>query len=723
MALSVVDRPYGFELGSAVTGFCIGNNIGFANVQKAVHGLTTGQYVYVVSDVSAYNGFWYVQVFTANEFYLRQNSASANQAFIRSTCNATYYVCTTHNWSCVHLPIVYRLSSNRWPINTADTIRTVSSQTNSYGYTNLNLSGAIGSVEGDMISVVVNGTRGLYRIIDWVNSSDVTINLSYNASNTFGNVQDYANNYHARIRIYSGLDIPHTYRAMNPYAQTLEIKAVPDDNGIITVNINEYLKSDINILNNDLLLGSRPNNVDAYCQFYIEFAESYDDSDGTDVGTFVSSYTSDKANFQGYAVNAKLPFKNIHAGSLTEYIMNKTTAKFLTLFTIPVIFACDNNKTICYNDISFINEGEFESMVLRQTYFKNGVQQSTTNKAISGTASAGVYSVQPDNPSCNHDRVDLSLIGTDTYESTTFPSGLDGWSNLGGGTETWNNFGGALTMTINKPFPSPAMLVKQIRIDNRYSFSASVNMIMTNTGNSTGVSFLVISTLNTATTANVQNYIFGTLLPGEVYRSNGFFSGLNTFTIPPIASSGFTTYYFIFVSGFETGTTGSVEFSLLDLSFVSTRQISETKTVEINCKCFNHNVHLGWLNYLGGFDYWSCRSGKDHLVEIGDTTEANKNILTNWPNSYGAFADTLRYETSRQSSTQLRVRSQYVTEAQIDAIKFIKTSPLVQIVNSASDRRTVIVDTDSFTVKRDEDKLYSIEFTITYTDQIPSQSL
>lgn len=713
MALTVVDRPYGFELGSAVTGFCIGNNYGFANVQKAAHGLTTGQYVYVVSDVSAYNGFWYVQVFTANEFYLRQNLASANQAFIRSTCNATYYVCTTHNWSCVHLPIVYRLSSNKWPINTADTIRTVSSQSDAFSYTNLNLSGAIGSVAGDLISVIVNGVSGLYRIIDWVSSSDVTINLAYNVSNTFGNVQDYANNYHARIRIYSGLDIPHTYRSMNPYAQTLEIRAVPDENGIITVNINEYLKSDINILSNDLLLGSRPNNVDAYCQFYIEYAESYDDSDGTDVGTFVSSYTSDKTNFQGYAVNAKLPFKNIHAGSLTEYLMNKTTAKFLTLFTIPVIFACEDDNTVCYNDISFVNPGVYPAgLFLRQTYYIDGVQQSTTDKQITDSDTPGVYTVQPDNPSCNHDRVDLTIFTNAALslngaaEESTFAQ-ISGNRSVTFVTGASPDFSGSLRVSSFLPGQLSNIAYVSFRVPSgSYTVGGTTNVVVNSgTGTYRVRYFLLNQALQILDTSNDYEITAGspdTWTESLTANQEVFYIGLQ----------------YIFQSG-----SGNVDMSGTLVASHPSFQVSETKTVEINCNCFNHNVHLGWLNYLGGFDYWSFRSGKDHLIDIGETTEANKNILTNWPNSYGAYADTLRYETSRMSSTQLRVRSQYVTEAQIDAIKFIKTSPLVQIINSADDRRTVLVDTDSFTVKRDEDKLYSIEFTITYTDQIPSQAL
>jgi hypothetical protein len=59
-------------------------------------------------------------------------------------------------------------------------------------------------------------------------------------------------------------------------------------------------------------------------------------------------------------------------------------------------------------------------------------------------------------------------------------------------------------------------------------------------------------------------------------------------------------------------------------------------------------------------------------------------------------------------------------------IKAIKSSPLVQIVNSIYDRRTVIVDTDSFVWKQEgqaQKDPYKISFTITYTDDVPSQKV
>lgn len=132
-------------------------------------------------------------------------------------------------------------------------------------------------------------------------------------------------------------------------------------------------------------------------------------------------------------------------------------------------------------------------------------------------------------------------------------------------------------------------------------------------------------------------------------------------------------------------------------------------------------IYITWLNYLGGFEYFLFTSEKAYQVDIEDSGTSRNNILPNWPNSYGKTADTLTKQTFRTSRNKIVVRSQHLTVNQRDALKYIKTSPVVQIVEGRTDRRTVIVDTDSFQIYDEGDKLYTISFTISYTDEIPSQ--
>ena len=146
---------------------------------------------------------------------------------------------------------------------------------------------------------------------------------------------------------------------------------------------------------------------------------------------------------------------------------------------------------------------------------------------------------------------------------------------------------------------------------------------------------------------------------------------------------------------------------------------TEVKTIDINRNCSNQSIYLTWLNYLGGMDSWVFTAQKDYGVDIEDVQETENNIFINWPNSYSDGA--IKYEIKRQSRETILVRSQNLTLDQVNGLKYIKTSPLIQTYDNLY--KNVLVDNSSFTVYSESDKLYSISFTISMTDQVPSQSL
>lgn len=132
---------------------------------------------------------------------------------------------------------------------------------------------------------------------------------------------------------------------------------------------------------------------------------------------------------------------------------------------------------------------------------------------------------------------------------------------------------------------------------------------------------------------------------------------------------------------------------------------------------------ITFLNYLGGFEYFFFTAKKEYQIDVEETGETRKNILPDWPNSWGLNADTLDKQTFRKSRDSVIVRSQYLTLNQLNALKHIRTSPVVQIMTSRLDRRTVIVDSDSFKVYDESDKLFSLQFKIKFTNNIPSQTV
>lgn len=394
MALTVIDRPQGRVLDTTANTATVTSSSG-ALFTNAGHGLVDGDYIFIDSVYSAYNGYWYVEQQSVNTFQIREYPTASVQSFVNAGTVTYYKSVLTHGWSAVHLPIVYKLSTDLWPINSADTVRTVSSISNDAGYVNLNLSGdikATGSAAELEFVQVFGQNAGIYQIINWVSDSDITIDFPYSAGVSFSasTVQYYYQDYHVRINVYAGLPDSHTWNARKPYELIGTFRFVPDENGIITVNIADYLKSKIEIDANDTTLDTLPNDINSFCSFYIEHAEAYTYSNGYSLGTYVSSYTSDKSNFEGYAINSALPFKTQSGGYMSEYVSGltvNTAQKFLTPFVEPEIF--DGQ----YFDISFILNSNSSGFYILEQYVSNNVVTSTVKTTIADN-DIGVYRFQ-----------------------------------------------------------------------------------------------------------------------------------------------------------------------------------------------------------------------------------------------------------------------------------------------------------------------------------------
>lgn len=134
-------------------------------------------------------------------------------------------------------------------------------------------------------------------------------------------------------------------------------------------------------------------------------------------------------------------------------------------------------------------------------------------------------------------------------------------------------------------------------------------------------------------------------------------------------------------------------------------------------------IYITWLNYLGGFEYFYFNKEKEFQVDITESGQTRQNIFPTWPNSWGQTADTIDRKTYTKAKNKVLIRSQHLTQNQRDSLKYIKISPVVQILYSRTDRRTVLVDTDSFKVYDEGDDLYTLQFYITYTDELPAQRL
>ncbi len=449
MALSVVKRPKGFIVSatSATATYANGSSV----ITKTGHGLITGATIYI-SDGQAMGAFYYVTPLTVDTFNIRDYAGAAVFTFVG---NGTfiYYTSTDnagHGWNAVHLPIEYKLSSSLWPTNSVDTARTVSSYSSDNGYVKLTLSGDLKSDVSELEFVKVTftgGTTGIYQILTWYSNSIVTINLEYIGGITFTSVQYYYNNYRAQIRVYAGLQSSHYFAGQKPYTLITEQSVVPDTNGICTISINEFLKEQIEILKNDLNKGTLQNNLDAFCQFYITFAEAYDYSTGGyTLLDYVGSYTDDSTNFTGLAVNADLPFKNIHSGFMSDYVYGSQSVKlkFLTPSLYPELTQGQ------FFDISFINQVGARLRMKRELY-RNGTIIELLFDTINDYG-VGIYRYELTRSATQlEDRIDLTLqwddysgwidiseVKTIAVNSTPCRNAINlSWLNSLGGFDYW----------------------------------------------------------------------------------------------------------------------------------------------------------------------------------------------------------------------------------------------------------------------------------------------
>ena len=705
MAVSVLQRPQGYILGECFEATVNEAYAGYATVNYSGHGLVDGDYVYISSNVRSYNGFWYVNQEDTNKFKFRRYATADDQDYIKDATIEFCKVELVHNWSCVHLPIAYRLRSNLFPTNEVSEIRTITSFNDDSGYVNININLDINADPFPEPFEFLKVGDTVYQIVEVVSPTSFTINLRYDSTLSLvgQTVQRYYNNYNIQVRVYGGLESTHEWAYKKPMTLLATLSLVPDSNNEVFFSISEILKSQVKI-NNDLTLDTLPNNIDAFTQFYIQTAENYDDSIGSQyiLSSFTSSFTTD--SFVGVAANAKLNFKNIHSGNLSEYIMINNNAKFLTLFVSGLtFFGCDED--LCYNEITFINKFDDVNLSLRQELYSNGNLGLTTNKVIGTGMSPGVIRAELSDINCNYDRIDLSVYIPQASVSNVFTdmvqqagAGVD-WTENG----TFTTAQAVLTSGQSSDFGGFAH-----KFYAGVEYTISQVLLRQSAGGTNG---------ETISIRIATDYSSGVFLNQTQVYSYTYNTSSEQFTFTPLVDANYLVFTITRAAG-----AGSYAYILLGTT-VNEVIISETKQAVIDCGCTNQDIRLSWLNNLGGFEYWKFTAEKEYQIDIEETGKTKTNIFPQWPDSYGEFADTIEKQTFRKSRNAMLVRSQYVSEAQLDAIKFIKTSPLVQIVNSRTDRRTVIVDSDSFTVKKDNQDLYEISFRISYTDEISSQTV
>jgi hypothetical protein len=448
--MEVVKNPTGHKIIDQSIAAAITDSGGDALVTLAYHGLGTGDYVYITSDIDEYNGFWYVTSINTDTFKIAEY-ATADFVSYYQDADIEYYQTNSHEWNSIFLPIIYKISNDKWPVNTVDTARTISSFSNDNGYSDLTLSGDIGSVDAYRLEFVKisdatdEDLNGVWQIVEVISQSNIVIDLPYSVSNSFSgaSIQYYYNSYQVKVKIYSGLNALHPWTTHKPYEEVGILSLTPDENNIVMFSVNDYIKKMIAVKNN-LTLFSLPLNLDAFTAFFIQFAESYDESDNYSLSTLETAYETD--DFEGYAVAGKLPFKNIYSGAYSDYVYTDgSPAYWLTLF--PELLAVEDK----YFDISFIKNIPGLFWVIIEKYVQDYL--TATETIIYTDQGLGVYRI-PIVPDAQYDRFCVKIYTPGqaavpgVTSAITLPA-LSLWaSDPGSGDEVWTT---GATPSINLP--------------------------------------------------------------------------------------------------------------------------------------------------------------------------------------------------------------------------------------------------------------------------------
>lgn len=352
--VSLIKRPIGHKLDVTAHEATTFDYAGDVGIYTGVgHGLVDGDYVYVDSNIDAYNGFKYVDSVNYDTFKLKESENGDYVPFKQAVTINFYISVLNHYWQCVHLPIVYELESDIFPNNTGEETyqpNTVISFSENAGYVQLNLNQALSDPEELSRIEVVGGTlAGVYQIVTVVQPWSVVIDLAYDAGYSFSGsvIVKYYDNYAINVNVYAGLESGHPWEAEKPFELAATLKFIPDSDNKIKFSIAEILKGYIET-RNKLDLNTLPNNTDFMVSFYIGYFETYDQSDGEEITTFTGAVTSDTEI--GYATNSKLEFKNLYSGHMSDYVSTEDhVARWLTTFERPIIVIGQ------FFDISFIN--------------------------------------------------------------------------------------------------------------------------------------------------------------------------------------------------------------------------------------------------------------------------------------------------------------------------------------------------------------------------------
>ncbi len=325
-------------------------------------------------------------------------------------------------WNAANLPLQYTIANTKWPTNSEDTIDTIDSiADDGNGYAKLVLNSSSGYTAKQWIEVTGTTNYNAVSQIRLVDGVNITIEQPFGVSET-GSAQLYFQNYTILATVRAGIDPTHAHAATKPIEVIGTIEQKPNSDNNTPVDVRKYIKNKLNTDYNESQ-ASWPNDLNAWTDFYISFAERYDIVTAGEVVNFTSAFTDDKENgdiIYLKAAMSSLPFGYAFSGNMGEYVIDIdiyfNTAKWLTDFERAKVI--DNNN-FNVSIISMVTPFDIE---IKQ-YDVNGALLVTATETISNQG-YGLYRLW--HTQAYHADVSFATIqaqihgGTNTSELFTF---------------------------------------------------------------------------------------------------------------------------------------------------------------------------------------------------------------------------------------------------------------------------------------------------------------
>ena len=208
-------------------------------------------------------------------------------------------------WNSSELPLKYTFLSDLYPVNSFDSAFTVTNGGYNYALKGYELTIGVHnliSLDSTQISGTGTSLDGGIFTIKTVTTNTIILDFFTTEVTTTGSVIKYYNNYNGVVKVYAGARDGHPYNVDNskPFNLIGEIVVNFNTDNEGSVDVRSYIKPDITA-------DFDPNNENshfAWTDFTIEYSESYDKSDGTNINTFNSGFVPDEqdncAPFAGF---------------------------------------------------------------------------------------------------------------------------------------------------------------------------------------------------------------------------------------------------------------------------------------------------------------------------------------------------------------------------------------------------------------------------------------